>query len=156
MESSFETAQTLENVQVNPEAAAAGVAAFMMVWLLFVLVLVIIGVVAMWKIFTKAGREGWKSIIPIYNTVVLLEIVGRPAWWVALFFIPGLNIIVSIIVMLDLAKSFGKSEIFALVALILFSFIGYLILAFGDARYVGPAGPEKGAAGTAAPSSAKA
>lgn len=99
----------------------------------------IVMIIANWKIFTKAGQPGWASIIPIYNVIVLLQIVGRPLWWLVLMLIPGVNIIVAIIVTIDLAKSFGKGAGFAIVGLILFSVIGYLMLAFGDARYHGPA-----------------
>jgi len=34
-----------------------------------------------WRIFEKAGKPGWASLIPIYNTIILLEIVGKPWWW---------------------------------------------------------------------------
>lgn len=89
-----------------------------------------------WKIFEKAGRPGWEGIIPIYNLYVLMEIVGRPGWWFILFFIPCVGIIISILVAIDLAKSFGKTAGYA----VLFIFgIGYPILAFSDAKYVGPA-----------------
>ena len=45
------------------------------------LVIFVIAIVAFWKVFTKAGEAGWKSIIPIYNIIILLKIVGRPWWW---------------------------------------------------------------------------
>jgi hypothetical protein len=99
----------------------------------------IVMIAAMWKIFTKAGYPGWAAIIPFYNTYILLKIVGRPGWWLILMFIPLVNIVIAIIVAIDLAKSFGKSGVFAFFGLILFSFIGYCILGFGNARYVGPA-----------------
>ncbi|MGJ4747416.1 DUF5684 domain-containing protein [Leptospira sp. SA-E8] len=100
--------------------------------------LAIIGVmlVSLWKIFEKAGKPGWAGIIPIYNLYVLMEIVGRPGWWFILFFIPCVGIIISILVAIDLAKSFGKTAGYA----VLFIFaVGYPILAFSDAKYVGPA-----------------
>ena len=53
---------------------------------LFTLIQLAIGlavVAANWKIFSKAGKPGWAAIIPIYNLVVWLEIVGRPTWWIA-------------------------------------------------------------------------
>lgn len=31
-------------------------------------------IVSLWKIFKKAGKPGWASIVPIYNMIVLLEI----------------------------------------------------------------------------------
>jgi hypothetical protein len=43
-----------------------------------------------------------------------------------------------VIVALSLAKAFGKSPAFGIVGLFLFSVIGYLILGFGSARYLGP------------------
>ncbi|MEX1264118.1 MAG: DUF5684 domain-containing protein [Actinomycetota bacterium] len=106
-------------------------------WLLY-LVFVAVYLVAGWIVYTKAGEEGWKSLIPIYNVFVLLKIVGRPGWWLILFLIPFVNFVIWIIVAIDLAKSFGKQSGFA-VGLILLSPIFYLILAFGDATYRGPA-----------------
>lgn len=103
------------------------------VYLLF-LVLVIIG---LWKLFEKAGKPGWAAIIPIYNIWVMLEIVGRPGWWILLFLIPLVNFVIWIIVALDLAKSFGKDVLWGL-GLIIFPYIFYLILGFGDATYQGP------------------
>jgi hypothetical protein len=87
-----------------------------------------------WKIFTKAGKPGWAVIIPIYNIIVMLEIVNRPIWWIILMLIPVVNFIVAIILALDLATSFGKGTGFA-VGLILLGIIFYPILAFGDAQY---------------------
>jgi hypothetical protein len=111
------------------------------------LVVLVVAIVAYWRIFTKAGEEGWKSIIPIYNIVVLLKIVGRPWWWLVLMLIPFVNFVVLIVVMNDLSKSFGHGVGFTL-GLIFLSFIFYLILAFGSSQYQGPAGA-KGHAGGA-------
>jgi len=95
-------------------------------------------IIATWRVFTKAGKPGWASIIPFYNTYVLLKIVGRPGWWLVLMFIPLVNIVIAIIVTIDLAKAFGKGGGFA-VLLILLPFIGFAILGFSkDAVYVGP------------------
>lgn len=91
-----------------------------------------------WRIFEKAGKPGWAALIPIYNAVVLMEIVGRPWWWVLLFFIPLVNIVVGFIVALDLSRSFGHDVAFA-IGLFLLSFIFYPILAFGGDSYRGPA-----------------
>ncbi len=115
-----------------------GGAAVISVIVLAFIVLVIAG---WWKMFVKAGEAGWKSIIPIYNIIILLKIAGRPAWWVILFFIPIVNVIIVIITYNDVAKSFGKGVGFT-VGLILLSPVFVLILGFGSAVYVGPAGPE--------------
>jgi hypothetical protein len=102
-------------------------------------VLMIIVIIGMWKMFEKAGKPGWASLIPIYNFIVLLEIVGKPLWWIVLMFIPIVNIIIAIWVTNLLAKSFGKSEAFT-VGLIFLPFVFYPILGFGSAQYKGPAG----------------
>jgi hypothetical protein len=92
----------------------------------------------MWKVYTKAGKPGWAVLIPIYNTYVLLEIVGREWWWLLLLFIPIVNIVVLIVVLFDLAKSFGKGTGFGF-GLLFLSWIFIPILGFGDAKYMGPA-----------------
>ena len=108
-------------------------------WGLFLLLVV----VGLWKVYTKANQPGWAAIIPIYNIYILTKIIGRPGWWVILFFIPFVNLIVSIIVAIDLAKSFGKDTAYGILLLWLFSIIGFLILGFGDAEYQGPAALQK-------------
>lgn len=122
--------------QVGDEAAAAGLAAFMGAYSFVVFIVAVLAIVAMWKIFTKAGKPGWASIIPIYNTIVLLEIVGRPVWWILLMLIPFVNIIILVILMLDLAKSFGKGTGFA-IGLIVLTTIFFLILGFDSSTYKG-------------------
>lgn len=112
----------------------AGVGVGMMLIYLAVLVLML---ASMWKVFTKAGKPGWAAIVPIYNTIVLLEIVGRPIWWIVLCLIPFVNIVVAIIVTNDLAKSFGKTVGWT-VGLILLPVVFYPMLAFGNAKYGGP------------------
>jgi len=92
----------------------------------------------MWKVFTKAGKPGWAAIIPIYDVIVLMEIIGRPTRWVLLYLIPGVNFVVGIINSIDLAKSFGKDVVYGL-GLSFFSFIFYPMLGFGKSIYTGPA-----------------
>ncbi len=103
-------------------------------------VILIVLIVANWKLFAKAGQPGWASIIPIYNLVILLQIVGRPTWWIAaILFCPPVGLVFSVIMMVDLAKSFGKGGGFA-AGLILLGFVFFPILAFGSSQYQGPAG----------------
>ena len=106
-------------------------------------IIFIIVVIGLWKLFVKADEPGWAAIIPIYNYYVILKIVGRTWWWLLLLLIPIVNLIVSIIVAIDLAKSFGKDAAYGVILLWLFSVIGYLILGFGDAEYQGPAATQK-------------
>jgi len=101
------------------------------------LLIALLVIVAMWKVFTKAGRPGWAAIIPIYNMYVWCKIVGRPGWWVILMLIPLVNIIIGIIVCIDLAKSFGKGVGFG-IGIALLGIIFLPILGFGSAQYQGP------------------
>lgn len=109
-----------------------------MISLVIFLAIALFYIVAGWKVFTKAGQPGWASIVPFYNFIVFLQIVGRPLWWIVLLFIPFVNFVIIIMLMIDLAKSFGKSAGFG-VGLVLLWFIFYPILGFGSAQYVGPA-----------------
>lgn len=105
--------------------------------LIIYLGLLLLLIAGMWKVFTKAGKPGWASIIPIYNFIVLVEIVGRPFWWIVMMFIPCVNVIFAIILSLDLAKAFGKGPGFG-IGLAFIPVIFYPILGFGDAQYEGP------------------
>ena len=100
------------------------------------LALAVLGIVAMWKIFEKAGKPGWAAIIPFYNIYVLFEITWGNGWKFLFLLIPIANIVFAIITMVKLAKAFGKSGGFA-VGLIFLSIIFYCILAFDQSQYLG-------------------
>ncbi len=125
-------AQTTETTAESTAYLYGG--GFFLIWTVIILLILI---VAWWKVFEKAGEPGWKSIIPFYNTYTLVTIAGRPGWWFLLFFIPFVNFVVYIVISIDLAKSFGKSTAFGVVGLWLFSFVGFIILGWGDAKYIG-------------------
>ena len=112
--------------------------AIMAVIFIPVLIVAVLSIVAMWKIFTKCGEAGWKSIIPIYNMVVMLKIVGINPIWILLAFVPLLGglamVFITIVMNIRLARGFDKSEGFA-VGLILLSFIFDLILAFDKSTW---------------------
>ena len=105
------------------------------------LVLGILAIAGMWKMFVKAGKPGWAAIIPIYNAIVMLEIVGRPIWWIILLLIPCVGVIFAFILSIDLAKSFGKGAGFG-IGIALLGFIFIPMLGFGDAKYLGPSAPQ--------------
>ncbi len=96
----------------------------------------IIMIVAGWKIFEKAKKPGWAVLIPIYNLIILLQIINKPWWWLLLFFIPAVNIIYIIWATNLLSKKFGYDVGFT-VGLLLLPFIFYLVLGFGDSTYKG-------------------
>src|ERR1700690_3460462 len=91
-------------------AAAAGIGVGAMIFFAVIFILII---ASMWKVYTKAGQPGWAAIVPIYNIVVLLQIVRKPLWWIVMFFIPIVNLIFVILVYVELAKAFGKVGGFA-------------------------------------------
>src|SRR5215216_4241008 len=122
-------AQVEYNAQAEPPSAVS---------MIFGLLIALLLIVAMWKVFTKAGEPGWASIIPIYNLYIWCKIVGRPGWWILLMLIPLVNFIIMIILCIDLAKSFGKGAGFGL-GLAFLGFIFLPILGFGSAQYQGPA-----------------
>ena len=101
--------------------------------------LLVVFVVSAWKVFSKAGRPGWASLVPVYNTLVMLWMAGKPWWWLLLFMIPFVNIIMLVLWSLDFAKAFGKGPVFAILGLLLTP-IGYLMLAFDKSTYTKPSG----------------
>lgn len=104
---------------------------WLVVWLAFAFLIIIL---PLWKIFEKAGQDGWKAIIPIYNTIILLKISGLNPWLVILTYIPYIKIVMSIIIWAKLSKAFGKGVGFTL-GLIFLDGIFLFILAFGSAKY---------------------
>src|SRR5688572_27096030 len=101
---------TYDYNSVTPTEASSGFLAGMGMGLFLVYLAVVVFMMAtLWKVYSKAGKPGWAAIVPIYNTIVQLQIVGRPLWWFFLLLIPFVNIVVGIIVINDLAKSFGKT-----------------------------------------------
>ena len=100
-------------------------------------ILLVITVIVYWTIFEKAGKPGWAALVPIYQFIVFMDIVGRPRWWWILLFVPLVNIIISLILSFDLARVFGKGTGFA-IGLIVLQPLFVLILAFDDSRYIGP------------------
>lgn len=122
------------NNNSHDSAAAAGALAGMGLFLLIIFALSILIIAGLWKMFTKAGKPGWAAIIPIYNMIVLIEIGGKPIWWIILMFIPVVSLVMSIIVLAAVAKNFGRG-IGTTLGLIFFPFIFYPILGFGSARY---------------------
>ena len=99
----------------------------------------ILSIIGMWKIFEKAGREGWKAIIPFYNLYVLFDIAWGNGWLFLLLLIPCVGLVISIIVDFKLAKAFGKGVGYAIGLIFLYP-IFLLMLGFGNAAYIGPDG----------------
>ncbi len=103
-----------------------------------IIALLVFTIIVKWKVFKKAGREGWESIIPVYNNWVLFEISGSEGWYALLAFVPIIGSIAFLILLImaytKLAKRFGKKSIFAL-GLIFMPVIFFAILAFDKSTY---------------------
>lgn len=95
------------------------------------LAITVISIVAMWKLFKKAGYQGWEAIIPIYNLVILFKIAGISPWCILLMLVPLANIYIVFKLYIELAHRFGKSTGFG-VATVFFSVICLPIMAFDD------------------------
>ena len=111
---------------------------------IFVIFIAIIGIaclviyiIGMWKLFQKAGKQGWESIIPFYNSWILVEISGLAWWWFLLLIAPtilgiiddNLTSLASLIVLLgnfccfyNISKKLHKDTGFAVLTT-LFAFI---------------------------------
>lgn len=95
------------------------------------LLILVLMIVSMWKIFENFKKPGWAAIIPIYNLIVLIQIVGKPIWWILLLlFVPIANIVVLVILLNELAKKYKKGVGYT-VGLIFLPFIFFPLLAFG-------------------------
>lgn len=114
--------------------------------IIFSSIIAIYNAFILWKVFKKAGRNGWEAIIPFYSRWVLYEISGYPGAYIFFAFIPFVGTIISfvfqIIAAISLAKKFKKDGGFH-VLLWLLPVIGYSILAFGDATYDGSLGEQR-------------
>ena len=105
-------------------------------WIIYIAI-ILLELVALWKIYTKAGQPGWAAIIPIYNIIVFLKII-KMDWWhiLIMIFVPFAALVYSIIFDFKLAKVFGKGVGYGFL-LLFFTPIMYPVLAFGDAKYEG-------------------
>ena len=128
------TMTMISAVIVQDQTLGAALGAIFMIVMLALTVLFFVG---FWKVFTKAGQPGWAALIPFYNAYILTKIAGRPGWWVLMLMIPFVNLAFGILLAIDIAKAFGQGAAFGVVLLFMLSGIGYLVLGFGDYRYVG-------------------
>ena len=102
----------------------------------FWIVMTVVLIVANWKIFTKAGKPGWAILIPIYNIIVMMQIIKKPLWWVIILFVPIVDIVFVILIVYNLVIKFGQPGWHVILALFL-GFIYYPYLAFSKAEYQG-------------------
>lgn len=108
----------------------------------FVLAVGILHLAGMWKVLIKGGEPGGFALFNLvacltpFSFIPVMRMVGRPTWWVVLFFVPIVNIVVIVIVSIELAKSFGKGTVYG-IGLALLAPIFYIMLGFGSSTYRG-------------------
>ena len=81
-------------------------------WILFFLALQLIHFGGTWRLYQKAGKQAWEALIPVYNAVILMDIIRRPRWWVILLFIPIINLMMFPVIWIETLRSFGKNSSF--------------------------------------------
>ena len=112
-------------------------AGFMAVYYIVALAIGIVSIIGMWKMFTKAGKPGWASLVPFYNNYCLFDIAWGNGWMFLLLLVPCVNYVFLIILSFKIASAFGKGIGFGF-GLLFLTPIFYMILGFGDAEYIGP------------------
>lgn len=103
------------------------------------LTIFIVVVAGLWKLFKKADKPGWAALIPVYNLIVMFEIVGKPLWQLILFIVPFANVYVIITLYLGLARSYGKYGFGNRALVTMFGIFTLAAWGFAaSASYVGP------------------
>ncbi|MCD8405752.1 signal peptidase I [Tenacibaculum dicentrarchi] len=106
-------------------------------WFLFFLILQAIHFLGTWKLYVKAGRKAWEAALPIYNAIVLMQIINRPKWWVILLFIPVINLLMFPILWIETCRSFGfNKKTDTLLAIFTLGFYIYYINYLTDTSYI--------------------
>lgn len=100
------------NSPINSAGLGSLIAGLYIGFLIFYMLLIVILIaeyvliyVSYWCMFRKAGRKSWPAVVPILNSLMLLDIAGKPWWYIFFLPIQFLNLLVYI----DLARAFGKS-----------------------------------------------
>lgn len=111
---------------------------------IFLIVYTITTMIGLWKLFPKAGQEGWKAFVPFYHYIIWLKIIKKPWWWIFLLITPGVNFLMSAIMFLLTAKAFNKKSFTDQALAFLIGFVYLPYLAFQpNITYVGPEDPSK-------------
>jgi signal peptidase I len=79
-------------------------------WLLLIALAQVLHGIGTWKLYVKAGRKAWEAFVPVYNGIVLMQIINRPKYWVLLLFIPVINLFLFPIIWIETLRTFGKKS----------------------------------------------
>ncbi|MFT3861839.1 DUF5684 domain-containing protein [Micropruina sp.] len=98
-------------------------------------IVLVASIVALWRVFAKAGQPGWAALVPLYNMYLSFKIAGLNPWLFLLMFVPLVNLVMAVVWGIRFGAAFGKGGLWSFFLLVLFSTIGLLILGFGSAGY---------------------
>lgn len=79
-------------------------------WIITILIISTIHAICTWKLYIKAGRKSWEAFIPVYNGIVLMQMINRPKWWVLLLFLPVINLLIFPVIWIETLRTFGKKS----------------------------------------------
>lgn len=79
-------------------------------WIITVLIISTLHGICTWKLYLKAGRKTWEAFVPVYNGIVLMQIINRPKWWVFLMFLPVINLLILPVIWIETLRTFGKKS----------------------------------------------
>lgn len=106
-------------------------------WIIFIVIIQVIHFLGTWKLYVKAGRKAWEAAIPVYNAIILMQIINRPKWWVILLFIPIINLLMFPVIWVETIRSFGRNSLWESWAVVLtLGFYIYYVNYLLDVKYI--------------------
>ncbi len=96
------------------------------IMLAIILAILVVRIIAIWKVFKKAGEKGWKSLIPFYSGYILYKISGKTYWpWLISYLGYFLSVLIISLFRLHPAIYFflGLLMFSALIAMIVFDIL---------------------------------
>jgi signal peptidase I len=95
--------------------------------------------VGYWGLFTKAGIENWKSLIPFYSEyIIMTAIVGKPKWWFIYLVVPVVNFFAYYVLIFEVLRCFGRNTLWSQILIIFTGFFYLIYLGFHSSiKYLG-------------------
>jgi len=108
------------------------------------LVLFILPSFGLYFMFKKAGVPGWKGLVPVFNTFVMLQLSKRPLYWFFLQFIPVVGWFISLAIFVEFVKTFGKFRFYQHALTVCTGGLYFLYVGLNKKdKYVGPEAVKK-------------
>ena len=105
-------------------------------WFIFFLAVQVLHFLGTWKLYVKADRKAWEAAVPIYNGIVLMQIINRPKWWIILLFIPIVNLLMFPVIWIETIRTFGfYKKLDSLLAIVTLGLYIFYINYATDAKY---------------------